>query len=120
MGLGFNRKYQKALRRKLRNEASLYERILWSKLRGRQLEGRKFRRQAGFGKYVVDFYCPSEKLVVELDGSYHCSEKRQNKDQERDLFFEKLGVKVIRIANPVNSETLEDILKTISSHFASQ
>lgn len=117
MRSNFNRKYQKEYRRMLRNEATLYERILWSKLRGRQLEGRKFRRQAGIGKYIADFYCPAEKLVVELDGPYHCTNQTNEKDKDRELYFRKLGIKVLRIPNPHSAEALRNLLNEISSQF---
>lgn len=67
----FNRKYLKQRRRYLRNKLTSAEATLWKALQSSQLEGRKFRRQAGIGNYIVDFYCPREKLVLELDGNYH-------------------------------------------------
>ena len=117
MNSEYNRKYQKEFRQKLRREATWYEKVLWSKLRGRQLKGRKFRRQAGFGKYIADFYCPSEKLVVELDGAYHSSESISVFDRERDLFFKSRGIRVLRIRNPKDREALENALLIIASHF---
>ncbi|THD69753.1 DUF559 domain-containing protein [Robertkochia marina] len=117
MRSNFNRKYQTEYRRKLRNEATLYERTLWSKLRGRQLEGRKFRRQAGIGKYIADFYCPSEKMIVELEGPYHYTDQVNERDKERELYFKKLGIKVLRIPNPHSAEALRNVLNEISSQF---
>jgi len=78
-----NKKTQKELRQKLRNEATKSERILWNKLKGRQLYNLKFRRQQGIGKYVVDFYCPKLKLVIEIDGLSHYDESVYEKDIKR-------------------------------------
>ena len=63
-----NRERLRVLRRALRNNATNAEAILWRYLKRRQLKGRKFRRQHSIGPYIVDFYCPAEKLAVELDG----------------------------------------------------
>jgi very-short-patch-repair endonuclease len=62
------------------------ERKLWALLRGNQL-GVRFRRQVPFGSYVVDFYCPAAKLVVELDGSQHYTDNGRQEDEERDTYL---------------------------------
>ncbi|MEL6536768.1 MAG: DUF559 domain-containing protein, partial [Bacteroidota bacterium] len=66
-----NRKYLKERRQALRNNLTSAEATLWIFLKGRQLEGKKFRRQPSIGNYIVDFYCPEEQLVIELDGGLH-------------------------------------------------
>jgi very-short-patch-repair endonuclease len=66
----FNDPDQKSFRKELRNEPTRAEYLLWQALKGSAL-GYKFRRQHGIGKYVVDFYCPSKRLVVEVDGDTH-------------------------------------------------
>ena len=116
----YNNKSQKAFRRKLRKSATIPEKILWTKLKGRQLEGRKFRRQAGFGKYIADFYCPSENLVIELDGAYHKSNDRKIYEQERDAYFATLGIKVLHIPNFTGNEALKITLQLITSQFDSK
>jgi very-short-patch-repair endonuclease len=65
----FNRKYLETNRKWLRNNSTSAEAALWKLLKNKQLEGRKFRRQQSIGKYIVDFYCSQEKLIVELDGN---------------------------------------------------
>lgn len=65
-------------------------------LKGSQLAGRKFRRQHSVANYILDFYCPSERLAVELDGAVHDSFEAQEYDRERDLFLEQFGIKVLR------------------------
>jgi len=60
----FNRKGLKSLRSFLRNKATSVEAALWVILKSKQLDGRKFRRQYSIGNYIVDFCCPSEKLII--------------------------------------------------------
>lgn len=66
-----NRKYLKQRRKDLRNNATISEKRLWIALKKSQLKGRKFRRQHSIENYIVDFYCPSEKLIIEVDGNMH-------------------------------------------------
>jgi very-short-patch-repair endonuclease len=66
-----NRVELKPFRKKLRNNSTSAEATLWTYLKNRQLEGRKFRRQHSIGNYIADFYCPEEQLVIELDGEGH-------------------------------------------------
>jgi len=84
-----NLKYQVPFRKKLRNNATRAEIVLWSIIKNKQLDGRRFRRQFGVGKYVLDFYCPSERLAIELDGHYHYTEEGIERDKERALFYLK-------------------------------
>ena len=68
-----NLKDQKTLRQSLRNNSTAPEAILWRTLKGKQIDGLKFRRRFGLGPYVLDFYCPEIKLCIELDGEIHKS-----------------------------------------------
>jgi very-short-patch-repair endonuclease len=67
----FKRKSLKSFRSTLRNNTTSAEAELWLMLKSKKLEGRKFRRQYSIGSYIVDFCCPSEKLIIELDGNPH-------------------------------------------------
>ena len=69
---------------------------VWNKLRGRQLDGWKFRRQAPIGPYVVDFVCFAARLVVELDGASHVENFDYNK--RRQAWLESQGFRVLRLA----------------------
>jgi very-short-patch-repair endonuclease len=82
--------------RTLRKHVSPIERKLWSALRGGQL-GASFRRQHPVGPYVLDFYCPSAGLAVELDGDEHAS--RTSRDHRRTRFLSGCGIHVIRFFN---------------------
>jgi very-short-patch-repair endonuclease len=64
----FNKKELKNRRKDLRNNSTYAEVFLWQQIKNRKLDGKKFRRQTSIGSYVVDFYCPAEYLIVELDG----------------------------------------------------
>lgn len=79
----------------LRRRPTDAEKRLWRYLRGKQLEGFKFRRQEPIGDYVADYVCFEKRIIVEVDGSQHCKEK----DSERNLWFEGQGFKVLRFWN---------------------
>jgi very-short-patch-repair endonuclease len=95
----FNRKGLKSFRSFLRNKATSSEAALWDILKSKQLDGRKFRRQYSIGSYIVDFCCPSEKLIIELDGDPHGEYHKIQKDENRDKYLESLGFTVLRFEN---------------------
>ena len=105
----YNIKSQKQLRQKLRNERPLSERLLWGQLRNSQV-GYKFRRQQGIGKYVVDFYCPELKIVIEIDGATHETEEELKQDKIRQDFLESLGLKILRYRNLEIKEGLRGLV----------
>ncbi|MCU0600551.1 MAG: endonuclease domain-containing protein [Desulfobacterales bacterium] len=89
------------------------ELMLWSKLRGKQILGVQFYRQKPLGDYIVDFYAPKVKLVVELDGSQHREPENAEKDNQREMFLKGLGIKVLRFnSRSIFTET-EGVLKKI-------
>ena len=94
-----NRKYLKERRKNLRNNLTPAEATLWCLLQKKQLEGRKFRRQHSIGNYILDFYCPKEKIAIELDGAAHFTAEGQERDAARDTFLKGLQIKVLRIEN---------------------
>ncbi len=75
----------------------------------------KFRRQQVIGNYIADFYCAKAKLVVELDGRGHSLPDRESYDFERDLYFESLGIKVLRFKNSAINENFSQICDIIYS-----
>jgi very-short-patch-repair endonuclease len=83
----------------LRNRSTSAEAELWEELKSKKLEGRKFRRQYSIGIYIVDFCCPSEKLIIELDGDPHGESQKIEKDEIRDNYLEGLGFIVLRFEN---------------------
>lgn len=114
-----NRKYLKETRKELRNNATSAEAFLWKHLSKRKLKGRKFRRQQSLNNYIVDFYCPSEKLIIELDGEYHNNPETIEKDLLRDKHLEKLGFTILRFENKLVFDDLKGVLNTISENFNS-
>ena len=122
MPIHYNQSDQKTLRAKLRSEASIYEKTIWSKLRRSQF-GVKFRRQYGIGPYVVDFYCPSMKLAIEIDGESHGEDENPQYDKRRQEFIESFGIHFLRFSNTDVRDNLEGvllvILRDIEQHKAS-
>jgi len=95
----FNKKGLKSFRSSLRNRSTSAEAALWNILKSKNLDGKKFRRQYSIGNYIVDFCCPSEKLIIELDGDPHGEYHKIEKDENRDKFLESLGFTVLRFEN---------------------
>jgi len=113
----FNRKNLKSIRSSLRNKSTSAEAVLWNLLKSRNLSGRKFRRQHSIDKYIVDFYCPSERLIIELDGNPHGDYFKIEKDIIRDKYFEALGLKVLRFENRIVFQDPEYLLNEIIKVF---
>jgi len=82
----------------MRREMTDPEVILWTRLRGRKGDQPTFRRQHPFGSIILDFYCPSLRLAIEVDGATHWDEDAQLKDAARDHWLRAQGVRVMRIA----------------------
>jgi very-short-patch-repair endonuclease len=99
--------------RLLRKKATEPERILWRHLRNRNFAGYKFRRQHPLGSYVLDFYCPSEKLAIELDGGGHNYRAGQTRDQARSEFLARHRVSVLRFWNHQVRQELDSVLRAI-------
>ena len=92
-------------RRELRNKSTPEEILLWMQLKDSKV-GFKWRRQHSIGGYIVDFYCPSKKLVIEIDGPQHFKKENKEYDKVRTEFFERLNIKVLRFTNnEVGTET---------------
>ena len=112
-----NKPELKQFRRALRNNSTSAEAMLWTYLKEKQLEGRKFRRQHSIGNYIVDFYCPCEQLVIELDGENHFWEDGLQQDINRSNYLHTIGIRVIRFENKWIFEDLEFVLREISNQF---
>ena len=95
--------------RRMRGSPSVAERILWKLLRGRRLEGCKFRRQVPIGPYVADFVCLEHRLVVEADSALHDAAR----DARRDDWMRAEGFRVLRFANSEVTTRPENVLMAI-------
>jgi very-short-patch-repair endonuclease len=93
------RKGLKPLARSLRTNMTDAEQMLWLRIRRKQIQGVQFYRQKPLLAYIVDFYCPAAKLVVEIDGGQHAEPVHQAKDQTRDVVLAGLGLRVVRFDN---------------------
>jgi very-short-patch-repair endonuclease len=94
-----NRPVLKSRRKELRNNSTSAEKLLWSILQHSNLGGYKFRRQHSVGAYILDFYCPSEKLAIELDGASHFTDEAPEYDRRRTAYLNALNIKVLRFLN---------------------
>tara|TARA_R110002072_G_C7640640_1_gene507762 strand:- start:174 stop:581 length:408 start_codon:yes stop_codon:yes gene_type:complete len=106
-------KRMKARARALRRDSSFPKRLLWSKLRNRQLDGWKFRRQHPVGPYFADFACEEAKLIVELDGDTHGDPAQQAHDAGRTAFLQSHDWQVIRFWNSDLLDNIDGVLDTI-------
>ena len=112
-----NLHYLKTFRKELRDNLTPAEAKFWKAVQNKNLEDRKFRRQHSAGNYILDFYCLSEKLAIELDGEVHFSDTARDYDYERKLFLEYYGIKVLRFENELVFKDLEWVLGVIKSNF---
>lgn len=113
----FNWKNLEEKRKHNRNNPTQAEAFLWEYLKGSNFDGRKFRRQTSIKNFIVDFYCPEEKLIIELDGDLHFDKDVKKHDEARTKKLEKLGLKVIRFENQEVLYNLEAVLQKIKQHF---
>jgi very-short-patch-repair endonuclease len=116
----FNQKWSKERRRELRNKPTPAERLLWFYLKGKQVVGATFRRQYNIGRYIVDFYVPRLRLVVEVDGKYHESPEVQLYDRERTAYFTELGLQTLRCTNDEVFTDIDQVLTRIRSAIVSR
>ena len=99
--------------RRLRKEMSLPELMLWNAIRRGQLNGLKFRRQHPIGPFVLDFFCASARLAVEVDGGQHYTEDRSEKDASRDRWLARNGIMTLRIPAHWILSSVDSALVTI-------
>ncbi len=103
----------------LRNNPTLQEQKLWQYLRKSNL-GYKFRRQQPIGNYIVDFFCPELKIIIELDGGQHNEPENINYDKKRDDFLTKQGFRIIRIWNNEIDNNIEGVIEYIKNNIKQQ
>ncbi len=99
--------------RALRQRGTDAENRLWLHLKGKHLEGLKFRRQEPIGNFIVDFVNYEKRLVIELDGGQHAEENDQANDRRRDEWLNNQGFRVLRFWNNEVLENLEGVLETV-------
>jgi very-short-patch-repair endonuclease len=100
-------------RRRLRKNATDAERKLWSILRSRRMAGLKFFQQYSVGSYILDFYCPEQRLAIEVDGGQHADVYSQQHDAHRNRYLRELNIRVIRFWNNDVLQNIEGVGKKI-------
>lgn len=112
----FNKATETHKRRALRGNMPDTEILLWSKLRGKGLNGHKFRRQYSVDKFVLDFYCPQQKLAIEIDGDSHYTVGAEEYDRDRQELIESYGISFLRFTNAEVTENIEGVVLRIRKH----
>jgi very-short-patch-repair endonuclease len=97
--------------RLLRENMTYFEKLVWERLKGKQIDGHRFRRQHPIDFFIVDFYCHDARLVVEIDGEIHFQQEEY--DDGRSAEMEKYGIKVIRFTNNEIKENIENVIHKI-------
>ncbi len=92
-----------------RKTATETEALLWQELRGKKIDGFKFRRQHPIDTFIADFYCHEKKIVVEIDGEYHFQNDQPQYDAWRTEILENLGITVIRFSNYEVENEIENV-----------
>jgi len=106
----------KMLARKLRNDSTLGEVLLWNELKNKQFYGYDFHRQKPLLNYIVDLYCYELELVIEIDGLYHNWEEQDNRDVLRDNELNSYGLTILRFTEQEVRKNMQDVLRTIELH----
>jgi very-short-patch-repair endonuclease len=115
MTLFYNRKSETPKRQALRRNIPEPEKILWRRLRHKQIRNIKFRRQYSVGPYVIDFYSPELRLGIEIDGDSHRWGDAPAYDRAREEFTIENGIRIIRFTNLEVLENIEGVLKKINT-----
>ncbi len=110
----------KARSRKLRSSMTEAEISLWSKLRRKQLHGLQFYRQKPLGNFIVNFYCASARLVIEIDGGQHYTEEGATQDYRRDASLNDIGLSVLRFSNLDVLGNMDGVIAEIVRHLETE
>jgi very-short-patch-repair endonuclease len=113
------KKELESYRKKLRENLTPAEAYLWKHLKARKFEGKRFTKQHSIEFFIVDFYCASEKLIIELDGEVHNTYTAKEQDRLRTKRLEELGFTVIRFENRMVFDNLSSVFQEIKAHFNS-
>jgi very-short-patch-repair endonuclease len=104
---------RRAAAKRLRANTTPHERMLWRALKELPVDGTHFRRQAPIGRYVVDFFCPAKRLIIEMDGGHHNDDETAKRDRDRQLWLEQEGYRVVRFWNSEITGNLTAVLERI-------
>jgi very-short-patch-repair endonuclease len=104
---------RRAAAKRLRTNMTPHERAFWAALKELPVDGTHFRRQAPIGPYVVDFFCPAKRLIIELDGGHHNDDQTAKRDSQRQIWLEQEGYRVIRFWNSEVTDDLPTVLERV-------
>ncbi len=110
----YNDPILKPRRQELRHNETEAEKIFWSHVRNKKVQGLKFFRQYSVGPYVLDFYCPEKRIAMELDGSQHGEEENREYDAERTGYLKAYDIEVLRFWNHEVLSNIEGVLNVIA------
>ena len=97
----------------LRKSETRAEKLLWNKMKSKQINGFKFRRQHPILQFIVDFYCHELKLIIEVDGKIHLKPENREYDENRTAELERFGLKFLRFTNEEVEDNIEEVLDII-------
>jgi very-short-patch-repair endonuclease len=100
----------------LRRAMTEVEKMLWQRLRDRQVNGFRFRRQHPVNEFIVDFFCYEAMLVIEVDGSVHTDSYQMERDTERTRILNRLGIRVVRFTNAEVETEMEKVIDRIKEN----
>jgi very-short-patch-repair endonuclease len=106
----------KKLARKLRNNSTLGEALLWNEIKGKKLFGYDFQRQKPLLNYIADFYCYELQLVVEIDGMYHHNSEQYQLDISREKELEEYNLTIIRFTEQEVKRDMINVLRTLEGY----
>jgi very-short-patch-repair endonuclease len=110
----------KQLARKLRNDSTLGEVLLWNEVKNKQMHGYDFHRQKPLLNYIVDFYCFELNLVIEIDGQYHSWEEKSEADVKRDEELQRYGLTILRFTEREARKDIVNVLRAIEGYILEQ
>jgi very-short-patch-repair endonuclease len=99
----------------LRKSMTPAEKVLWIRLRNRQVKGYRFRRQHPVEDFIVDFFCYDAMLVVEVDGTVHDDPTQRERDEQRTMILKRLDLKEIRFTNEEVMNDIDQVINRIES-----
>ena len=99
--------------RQNRQKQTKPEKLLWNRIRNRQLKGYKFRRQHPISNFIADFYCHERLLAIEIDGNYHNQAEQSDYDSGRTFEINELGIRILRFTNQEVEQDIERVLKVV-------
>jgi very-short-patch-repair endonuclease len=102
----------------LRKSMTPAEKVLWERLRNRQVKGLRFRRQHPLKDFIVDFFCYEAMLVIEVDGSVHDETSQKERDEQRTMILKRLDIREIRFTNEEVINHTDQIIKRIEAELS--